>query len=215
MGVPVQAVLGIVSFTIPCAQARSEPFMRKALVLLTISTTALAGVACERDSTSPSAMANVANLPADQVLYGLHHVMTKEGVRTSVLDSDSAYLREEGRVMDLIGVQLKFFTESGAESGTLTSREGEYDVGTGSFVARKQVVLETVGPSGPRRVETEELNYQVKTDQLWSDLPFTMKEGGQTRRGSSFRSDSRFETVTVKNLETSGGLSKEKGGLSF
>lgn len=183
--------------------------MRTAFLPVLLGVVALS--ACGQGSTTPSAVARVREIPADQVIYGLHHVMTKAGVRSSVLDSDTAYLRDEGRTFDLVGVQMKFYAESGAESGTLTAKTGEYDVAQGLFVAREDVLLVTTGAKGERRIRTEELNYQVKTDQLWSDKAFVMTEGGRTQRGSSFQSDGKFQGWTVKNLETAGGLPQESG----
>lgn len=174
---------------------------------------ALALAGCGQQSTTPSAVTRSARMPSDDVLYGLHHYMTKNGVRTGVLNSDTAYVRAAGQTFDLIGVRLKFFNENGAESGTLTSRTGEYNTLTGSFIARGNAVLVT--PT--RRVQTEELFYDVKGDQLWSDKPFVMREGGRETRGQSFRSDSRFEKFTVTGAKTSGGLPQAPGSskISF
>jgi len=170
---------------------------------------------CQQSSTTPSAVAKVATIPADQVMYGLHHVITKGGVRSSVLDGDTAYVREDGRILDLVGVRLTFYTATGTESGTLTSREGEYDINGGLFVARKDVVLVTRGPGGTRRIQSDELSYQVKSDELWTDRPFVMTQDGRTTRGTSFRSDGKFQNWSGKQLQTSGGLPQQDAGVSF
>ena len=170
---------------------------------------ALLAAGCGHDSTTPSATVDASEMPADQVLFGLHHVMTKDGVRTAVLDSDTAYMKDEGRTFDLRVVRLRFFNESGQESGTLTSRTGEYNADTGVFVARGNAVLVTQGQQGPRRLESEELHYDTRRDQLWSDLPFTLTEGGRVSRGTSFRTDSRFENWTVTQPKTTGGLPQD------
>lgn len=163
-------------------------------------------VGCDRDSTTPSVITDAASLPADNVILGVEHTMTKDGVRTGLLNSDTAYLYETSREMDLRGVALQFYADNGAPSGTLTSTSGEYDIATGSFVARGDVLLVTHGPEGERRVETEELHYDVSGDRLWSDVPFVMREGGRTTRGTSFRSDAEFRNWSVTGAETSGGL---------
>lgn len=174
----------------------------------------LALAACDGESTTPAAVAESAQLPADQVIYGLRHNMTTDGVRSGELLSDSAYMFETGRKLDLKGVRLRFFAENGRETGVLTSSSGEYHTGTGSFVARGDVLLITHAPS--RRLETEELHYDVEGDQLWSDVPFVLREGERVTRGTRFRSDSRFETWSVSNAETSGGLPRTGGGgVSF
>lgn len=170
---------------------------------------------CEQESTTPSAVANAAALPADQIIYGLHHVMTKNGVRSSTVDGDTALMHEDEQRLDVSGVHVTFFDATGAQSGNLTSKKGTYDIAEGRFVATDDVVLVTRAQGGQRRVETEELIYEVNTDQLHTDKPFTMTEGGRTTRGTSFQTDGSFTTWTVRNAETSGGISPEGSGLSF
>jgi len=170
---------------------------------------------CQESSTTPSATANTDTLPAERVFYGVHHVITKDGVRSSVLDGDTAYLHQGSETLFLSGVRLAFFAENGTQSGTLTSRKGEYDVTGGLFVAREDVVLVTNGPEGERRIETDALNYHVKTDELWSDEPFVMTEGGRTTRGTKFKSDGKFSSFSIDNAKTSGGLPMEESGVSF
>jgi LPS export ABC transporter protein LptC len=176
-------------------------------------TLALAFAACGSESTTPAPVADGAELPADNIIQGLRHVMTKEGVRTGVLNGDTAYMYEVGRRLDLRGVELEFFTESGMRSGTLTSETGEYDIGSGSFVARGNVVLLTESPEGRRRLETEELHYDVQGDRLWSDVPFVLEQNGRTTRGESFTSDASFQSWTVKGARTEGGL--PESGVRF
>jgi LPS export ABC transporter protein LptC len=166
---------------------------------------------CGSDATTPAAAGDLAQLPADQVIYGLRHVMTKDGVRTAVLEADTAYLYEEGRRFDLMGVQLQFFEENGAESGNLVSETGEYNLSNGMFIARSNVVLITSPAAGGRRLETEELHYDVRNDQLWSDTAFTLVEQGRTTRGTRFRSDARFQRWDVTGARTEGGPQ----GISF
>jgi LPS export ABC transporter protein LptC len=159
--------------------------------------------ACARETTTPSAVADQSELPADQIVYGLRHNMTSEGIRKAVLLSDTAYVREDGRRFDLVDVDLDFFDENGKPSGDLTSKTGEYQINTGSFVARGNVVLITQGPKGPRRLESEELHYDPSNNQIWSNKPFVLHEGGQVSRGASFRSDTEFKNFTIQGAQGS------------
>ncbi|HET8654990.1 MAG TPA: LPS export ABC transporter periplasmic protein LptC [Longimicrobiaceae bacterium] len=186
---------------------RSHPLLVLAVCL------ALGG--CAQDAATPSAVTDVSKLPADDIMFGLHHVMTTNGVRTAVLDADTAYLRESGQVFDLVGVHLQFYNDSGRQTGTLTSRTGNYDVRQGNFTAIGNVVLDTENENGPLHLETEKLTYAQSQDQLWSDVPFVMTQNGQTTRGQSFRSDTKFENWTVKGATTTGGLPEPKGGVTF
>lgn len=183
------------------------------LFLLLVAALAVGG--CGSESTTPSAVTDASDLPADQIVYALRHNMTKDGIRTGVLTSDTAYMYETGQNLDLRGVSLEFYGDTGAPTGTLTSRTGEYELRTGSFVARGEVVLVTQGPNGSRRLETEELHYDVRGDRLWSDQPFVLVEGGRTTRGNSFRSDASFRNWEVAGARTEGGLPSGGSGISF
>src|SRR5690606_10667146 len=103
-----------------------------------------------------------------QVLIGGRMQMLHEGVLTAEMVADSAFIHEDGRPWDLIGVQATFFTEQGAQAGTLTSERGDYDRSNGVFIARGNVVLITQGTSGERRLETEQLHFNVQQDELWT-----------------------------------------------
>ena len=170
--------------------------------------------ACGDQSTSPAADAEAFDLPADQVMRGITHNLSQDGIRRAVINSDTAFSYEDTRKFDLIGLDVVFFNDVGGEAGHLTATRGEYDLANSLFVARDSVVLISPGPTGERRLLTDELYYDVKTDRIWSDVAFTLVEDGQTSRGTSFRSDSRFETWTVTGLQTTGTVEGE-GGLSF
>lgn len=158
-------------------------------------------VGCGGDSSDSSQVLSPDELPPGDVTFGVTHVMTKNGVRTAILKADTAVQLDNGRRLDLRQVDLQFFEESGAESGTLTSRTGEYTPADGSFIARDSVVLITRTEDGTRKVETEELFYDTRTEQVWSDSAFVMTQAGKTTRGSSFRSDVGGTNWTAKGLE--------------
>lgn len=175
---------------------------------------ALALVAGCDDAERSSEVLSPDDLPPGDVTFGLTHTMTKEGVRSAVVEADTAVQQRDGRRWDLRGVEIQFFTESGAQSGTLTSRTGEYQPDDGSFIARQDVVLVTQSEGGTRRLETEELHYDVRTEQIWSDSAWVLDEGGQVSRGTSFRSDVHGERWTAIGLETE-GITSDGGELQF
>jgi LPS export ABC transporter protein LptC len=170
--------------------------------------------ACGNPSTMPSAAADAFDFEADQVTFGMQSVLTNAGVRTALLTSDTAYHYELSRRIDLFGVSLVFFDENGVEVGTLTSQTGDYNTSTGVFIARGGVVLITQGPNGTRRLETEELYYDLKGDETRSDRPFVLNDGGRISEGASFRSDAKFSTWEVTGGRTQGTVSGGDG-LSF
>jgi LPS export ABC transporter protein LptC len=157
---------------------------------------------CGGDSGSPAEVLSPGDLPEGEMMFGINHVMTTQGVRSVVLAADTAFMQENGRRWDLRGVHLNFFDETGAESGTLTSRAALYTPDTGSFVARDSVVLVTQTPKGTRVLETEELYYDVNTEEMWSDSSWVMNDAGSISRGRSFRSDVKGDSWTATGLIT-------------
>ncbi|MGH7457583.1 MAG: LPS export ABC transporter periplasmic protein LptC [Longimicrobiaceae bacterium] len=167
----------------------------------------LAILAACGDTTSPGS-GEIPELPADQIAFGVRHVITDEGVRKAVLFSDTAFLYQQNSEADLRGVRLDFFDAGGEPAGELTSRTGVYDWRTGTMTASGEVILIIRDEKGTvRRVETEELHYSVDQDLIWSELPTVMRDGGRVYRGESFESDARFENVRVR-----GGTSEEIDG---
>lgn len=182
--------------------------MRFAFICL-VAIASLAG--CQREATTPSAAAADLALPADQVIYGMEHTMTTNGIRKAVVRGDTAYVNDQGRSLDVTGVDIDFFDETGRSSGQLTSRTGVYDTQGGEMIARGNVVLITSGASGKRRLETEELHFDAAGDRIWSTTSFVLREGGGVTRGKSFRSDTQFKNFTVVGASSSGGT--VPGGL--
>lgn len=172
--------------------------------------------ACKGEATPPPAAGSQAQIEAsaDQIIYGMRHKVTTEGVRKADLRSDTAYTRPGDPVVRLRGVRLVFFDENGRQTGELTSKTGEYNLGAGTMIARGNAVLTLSGPKGPRVIETEELHYEQRADKVWSDVATTMKEAGNTYRGNSFTSDTKFQNVNVQQLTTS-GIPTQGGGIRF
>jgi LPS export ABC transporter protein LptC len=176
--------------------------MRLRTLLITLPMLAAGLAACGGDSSESPEVLSPDDLPPVDATFGVTHVMTARGVRSAILEADTAYNLENGRRWDMRGVHIQFFTETGAESGVLTSLKGEYTPNTGSFIARDDVVLITQSEKGERRLETEELFYDVETEQVWSDSTFLLNEGGTVYRGKSFRSDVGGANWTAVGLET-------------
>lgn len=170
--------------------------------------------ACREQATQPPAAGkDSVAASADQVIYGLRHKVTAEGVRKADLHGDTAFTRPNDPVVKLRGVRLLFFDANGTQTGQLTSRTGEYDMNAGKMTARGKAVLILTGDKGPRTIRTEVLQYDQKADRVWSDVATTMEENGQTYSGSSFTSDTKFSNARVQQLRTTGiraGSAKEE-----
>ena len=169
--------------------------------------------ACGQETVVPTQQDRLAKMNVDQVIYGLEHVMTTGGVRKANLHGDTAYFKDADSRVDLKGVKLDFFNETtGATSGSLTSKTGKYDMRTGAMTATGNAVLTVQGAEGTRTVSSEELNYDVAGNRIWSDKPTVMKEGGREVRGASFESDAKFQNLTVRNAKGTGPGPSQGGG---
>jgi LPS export ABC transporter protein LptC len=179
-----------------------------------IALLAVMGAACK--DTQPAAAAATSDITAAQVMYSLHQRITKNGILKVDLHADTASTQPNASKIDLKGVRLAFFDPTGKPSGNLTSRTGEYDMGTSAMIARGDVVLILKQPQGDRTIKSEELYYDQRGDKVWSDKATTMIEDGQTYHGTSFTSNTSFTNLTVHNLTTSGiSTNSKKPGLSF
>ena len=177
---------------------------------------ALLLAACGKDAKQPAAASTAPEVTASQVMYALHQRITKSGVLKVDLHGDTATTLPNDPKVQLKGVRLKFYDESGKLAGDVTSQTGEYDTATGAMIARGSVVMVLQGAQGPRVIHTEELFYDQKGDRVWSDKATRMEEQGHTYNGSSFTSNTNFTNLTVQNLVTSGiTTGGPSGGLSF
>lgn len=180
-----------------------------------LSLVLLMAAGCQDGATTPSPADQPTDMPADQIMYGVEHRMTSEGVRRAVLYGDTAYVHQSGSRFDIVGVRMVFFDEAGRETGNLTSKTGTYELRAGSMLAEGDVVLHTQGESGERTLETEQLHFSVNGDRLWSDKAVVMREGGRIVHGTSFESDGRFQNVTVVRARTEGRPLDADGEITF
>lgn len=172
---------------------------------------AVLAAGCRQETTQPAGTAaDSVEASADQVIYGLRHRVTNDGIRKADLFSDTAYTRPNDPKVQLRGVRLSFFDANGAQNGTLTSRTGEYDMNGGEMIARGNAVLVMQRPNGPQTIRSEELHYDQKADRVWSTVTTRVEEEGRTATTQGFESDTRFQNIRGKNA-TSEGI-KVQGG---
>lgn len=170
-------------------------------------------VGCGAGADTPTADDSAFELPADQVIFGGRQTLTTDGVRRSEVEADTVLTFEQSRRHEFRQVKVNFFEDNGQNAGTLTATSAEYDIPSGLFIARGNVVLVTPSPNGgERQLQTEELFFDVPNDRIWSDREFTLLEGGQTTSGTTFRSDSQFRTWEVTGARTEGST---EGGIRF
>src|SRR5437016_13726946 len=61
---------------------------------------------------------------ADQVLFGMSHYVTDAGIQRAHVRADTAYFYSPAQTAELRNVHITFYDTRGAETSTLTSRQG-------------------------------------------------------------------------------------------
>lgn len=137
---------------------------------------------------------------ADQVMFGVEHYITLDGIRRGKLLADTAYTYEDASVVDFRRLQIEFFDDAGNSRGTLTSNTGKYDPESGDMTVYGDVVLDgRMQGSLPARLETDSLAFEAASDKLTTDASWTLTHGdGTVERGVGLVTDPALE-----NIETS------------
>lgn len=155
---------------------------------------ALATGACGEDK-DPATTPELSGLDADQVIVGLDHRMTRDGVLKAHLTADTAYIYRSDPRIRLRTLQIGFFAEDGTQTSVLSADHGTYDIATKDMLAHGNVVV--VDEVTDRRLETERLRFDSAADQLIGDTAFVMTQGSSTTRGDSFTSDPDMSVVDI------------------
>lgn len=147
---------------------------------------------------------------ADQVLDSVYHVITKDGMRQSIVEADTAYYYEVSKTFELRHLRITFFNASGAQTSTLTALEGTFQTAIGQMEARRNVVVVSVDG---RTLNTDILRYDQNLNKLSTDRPFTFTGPTSSGSGIGFVSDPDFRDVTVQ--QGARGQERGKGGSGF
>ena len=156
----------------------------------------LAGAAaCGGDHGVDVASPDLLQLDADQVMVGVEHTMTRDGVRRAHLRADTAYFLQNGSVAHFRRYRIDFFDGAGDRRSTLTAVDGLYDMKSGDMTASDDVVV--VDSTGGQRLLTSRLRFDASTDRLRGDTTFVLYRGRDTLRGRGFVTDPGLDTVRV------------------
>ncbi len=159
------------------------------LVLATIAVLA----ACEETGAKPTTTVTASD-SADQVLEGFSHYVTRDGIRRSRVEADTAFFYESTQITQLKNIRVVFFDVRGEEGSTLTAKRGTYRWQDGSMEANDKVLV--VSPDG-RKLTTETLKYDNAANTISTNVHFTFDRGGEHLEGNSFRSDPDFKNVVT------------------
>jgi LPS export ABC transporter protein LptC len=159
-----------------------------------------ATLAC-RDASRPTATATLADT-ADQTLLGMSHYVTVAGVQRARVRADTAYFYSPTQRAEMRGVHITFYKLDGAESSTLTAREGTYNWRNGDMEARDNVIVVT---TDGRTLHTEQLRYSESKNEVTSDVPFVFDGPNRHVEGEGFTSDPEFKDVVARHPKGTGG----------
>jgi len=145
--------------------------------------------ACETQAEPPVASADIAHMGADQVMFGVEHFVTGNGVVRGKLLSDTAFMYEDSAIVRVRPVNLTLFDDEGAVAGEVTARSGVLNTRTQVMVATGNVIVQETGGD---RIETEELHFDPNRDRVWSVVATTIHRDGSVLRGTGFTSNTQL-----------------------
>lgn len=157
---------------------------------------------CNEKGATPTTVVSASD-SADQVLFGFVHFLTRNGVREGQVEADTAFFYDPSQTTVLKNMKLVFIDSAGNENATVTSRTGTYKWQTGNMTADSNVVLRS---HDGRVLKSEQLLYDAKTKLLSTDLFFTFDNKDEHVRGQGFKSDLKFEHITVVKPEAEKGM---------
>lgn len=160
----------------------------------------LAVLACS-EGVKPTATITAAD-SADQVLIGMSHLVTTDGVVRAKVRADTAYFFTATQAAQLRNVHITFYDVQGVETTTLTAREGTYHWRTGDMEGRDRVLMVT---TDGRRLGTEVMRFSQARNEVSSDRPFVFDAPDRHIEGEGFTSDPDFRNIVAKRPRGTGG----------
>lgn len=166
------------------------------LRMLAVGAVMTLAAACTETGAKPGVLATAADT-ADQTLFKVRHIITRDGVQKSLVEADTAYYYEASNTFELRVVTVTFYDKDGAKTSTLTSNEGTYQTMTGVMEGRGNVVVRST--DGTRTLKSEELRYEPGKNEISSTVFYTYDQGGNHLEGDGFTSDPSFQRMTTAN----------------
>lgn len=140
---------------------------------------------------------------SDMVMDTMRTIITRDGIKTSQVEADTAWIYQSRQVADMKGVTMTFYEENGSISSTVTAATGIYQMRDGTLDARGNVVAVT--PNG-RTLRTEHLIFDRIANQIRSDTAYTFTSPDGNGAGMGFVTDPDF-----RRLETAQARGRQRG----
>jgi LPS export ABC transporter protein LptC len=163
--------------------------------LLAVLASGLLIAACRNPEQPPVTTGPTAADSADQVMIRVRSLLTERGVQQGELFADTAYVYDENSRYVLRNVRTTFNTPTGAPNGTLTAREGRYDIRQRVLEGFGDVVVTT---TDGKRLLTPHLRFDQARNLVRSDSAYTLIDGTRRSRGIGFESDPNITRFVCK-----------------
>ena len=167
---------------------------RRVLAAAAFAALAVTALACNDTGARPGTI-DVAADTADQTLEQVQHYITRDGVRKSLIEADTAYYYQGSQSFELRVVKVTFYGDDGAATSILTANQGTYRATTGTMQGRGKVVVRSA--DGTRTLKSEKLDYDPGRNEISTDQHYSYDQGANHLEGSSFTSDPNFQRVTT------------------
>lgn len=174
------------------------------VALATLVVFVLPMAACGDDSTGSTARPEIFQEGADQVMLGVEHYLTRDGLRRGLLRADTAFTFEDGGRVELRRLELELYDETGANRGVLTAESGTYQLESGDLTVRGGVELRGSREPGeaPAVLETDSLRYLAAGDELSTDARYTLtRADGSMETGRSLVTDPALRNFRAEDVE--------------
>jgi LPS export ABC transporter protein LptC len=184
-----------------------RPASRHALVLsarLGICASLVLGAACGAPDRNVAAAAGTVADSADQTMFGLSQILTKDGVKQAYLQVDTAFMYEASGRVDLRGhLKVTFYSVQGAPQSVLTGKEGTLFTRTNEMSARNDVLV--VRTADQARLRTDYLQFDPARNEVRTDRPYVADKAAQHFEGVGFVCDPGFTNCTTQQAKGNAG----------
>jgi LPS export ABC transporter protein LptC len=159
--------------------------------------------ACSTPDRGGIATTAMAADSADQYLWGMTTILTKNGVQEAYLSADTAYVYEAAGRVDLRHVKVTFYSAQGDPESVLTGKFGTYWTRTNQMSARDDVIV--VRRSDGARLRTDFIEYDPGKNEVRTDTPYAADKGQQHIEGVGFVCDPSFTVCSSQQTHGTAG----------
>lgn len=157
---------------------------------------ALASAACRDARQPPVIAAPSAADSADQVLFGVHFLLTSKGIQRGELFADTGYVMRDQTRFDFRHVRVEFATETGAKQGTMSADKAIYDMPTQVLEGWGNVVIKMVDG---RALKSPHVKYNQAANDISSDTTYEISSARGVATGIGFSADPGFTRFTCRS----------------